>query len=180
MSNYLFASRKHLILNCLLIGILLVSVLAYWYISIIEPDLNYIFILAFLDFPILGYILLINNTIKFTLSEDLLKINWFGGSREIELQNILGYFNYTDPLFEFHLEASYIGARLKRNAIGYFYYFSPGIRKGLILEYKEGSEIEKIFIVPKNINKFIDTLRLILLHNYNRKIDEYKGKYFIK
>ena len=105
---------------------------------------------------------------------------WFLGSRIIKLDSIIGYYEYSLPLFEFHIEMNYLGAKLKRNEIGEFYYISPGIRKGLIIEYTgKGKTVEKLFISPKNPYSFIDEIRHVLMLSYNKKIEEYKDKFYI-
>ena len=180
MDEHIFPSRKHALSNSLLLGILFGSLLVYIYISITDPNLRFIFLFLLIDFPLLGYILLINNTIKFTITNKTLKATWFSGSREIAMQNIIGYFEYNEPLFEFHLEANFLGAKLTRNAIGEFYYLSPGIRKGLVIEYTNGKLIERIFIVPKNMENFIDTLRLILIEIHTKNIESFNNRFYVK
>ena len=180
MEPLVFKSRRHLLLNTLLIGLLLVSVLAYWYITQLDSSLSYIFLALLIDFPLLGYFLLVSNTIKIIISEKTLRITSLSASKEIDLENIIGYFEYKEPLFEFHLEANFVGAKVKRNNIGELYYFSPGVRDGLLIEYLNGGKTEKIFITPKEKTKLIDSLRLVLFQNYNKKIEEYNGRYYIK
>lgn len=180
MSRYVFSSRKHLFANSLLIGVLLASLLAYLYVFFAEPNLRYILLLLLIDFPLLGYFLAVNNSIKIIISNDTLEITWFTGSKDIKLKDIKGYFYYKEPLFEFHLEANFIGAKLKRNKIGDFYYLSPGIRDGLIIEYGNSTTIEKIFIVPKKREEFIDLLRWILLEVHHKNIKEYYNHFFIE
>jgi hypothetical protein len=175
-----FPSKRPKFSNFLLIGIFVVSLVVYWYISVIEPELTFIMLLVFIDFPIIGYILIINNTIKFEITKKTLKATWFSGSHEINLENIIGYYEYKLPLFEIHFEVNFLGGKLKRNEIGEFYYLSPGIRKGLIIEYNQSNSFEKIFIVPKNKDDFIDTLRFNLIDNYTRKIDEFNQKFYVK
>ncbi len=175
-----FSSRKHLLANSLLIGILLVSILAYLYISITEPNLRYIFLLILIDLPLIGYFLVVNNSIKIILSNDILKISWIFGSKEILLKDIKGYFFYKEPLFEFHLETNFIGAKLRRNKIGEFYSLTSGIRNGLIIEYGQDTTLEKIFITPKKPDQFIDSLRWSLIKQYNRNIKEFNKHFFIE
>ena len=92
MDEQIFPSRKHILSNSLLLGILFITLLVYIYISIIEPRLGFIFLLFLIDFPLLGYILLVNNTIKFTLTNDTFIATWFSGSLEFAIRNIVGYF----------------------------------------------------------------------------------------
>lgn len=180
MSQTVFYSRKHLLANSLLIGLLLVSILVYLYISFTEPNLRYIFLLLLVDLPLIGYFLAVNNSIKIVLSNDILKITWLSGSKEILLNDIKGYFFYKEPLFEFHLEANFIGAKLKRNKIGEFYYLTPGIRNGLIIEYGQDAALKKIFITPKKVDKFIDSLRWVLIERHNKNIKEFNKHFFIE
>ena len=180
MSTKVFNSRRNILLNTLLIGIQIISLAVSWYISLEYPSLRMIFLILLVDFPLLGYFIVLNNSFKFHLTKETLRISYFGGSREIQIQDVVGYYDYTEPIFEFHLEASFPGAKLTRNNIGSFYYYSPGIRKGLILEYKEGIEIERLFIVPKAKESFIDALRLNVMQFYDKKIDEFNGKFYIK
>ena len=180
MSGQVFRGRKPVLFNTLMIGLLIITVVAYWFISQSNPDLTFTIMFLLLDFPVLGYFLITNNTITYTISNELLIIKWFAGKRDFRLDTIIGYFNYINPRFEVHFEASYIGAKLRRNVVGEFYFFSPGIRKGLMIECASSPEIEKLFIVPKHAEKFIDELRLALKQNFNKKIEEFHGKNYVK
>lgn len=180
MKDQIHHSKKNILLNALLIGLFSASVLVFLYLSHEEPSLSGIFLLLLIDFPIIAYFLAINNTIKFIITNDQLLITYFTGSKSIQLQYILGFYYYTEPLFEFHIETSFLGSKLKRNNIGEFYYFSPGIRKGLIIEYGSEFNVEKLFIAPKNTAEFIDSLRFTLLESFNKNIDEFNSKFFVK
>ena len=180
MSGKVFRGRKPVLFNILMIGLLIITVVVYWFISQSNPHFTFIIIFLFLDFRVLGFFLLTNNTLTYTISNDLLMIKWLTGKHEFRLNTIIGYYNYIDPRFEVHFEASYIGAKLKRNTEGEFYYFSLGIRKGLTIDYTSDLHIEKFFIVPKHSEKFIDELRLLLMQNFNKKIAQFHGKFHVK
>ena len=180
MQGVTFTSKKNGLLNILVSGLLLVTLLLYWCLAVTKPSLQFIFLLFLVNFSILGYVLAVHNTIRYVLTDKSLIIKWWFGSSEIKLNTIQGYFEWKEPLFEFHLEANFLGAKLRRNEIGEFYYYSPGVRKGMVVEYSNRSNDEKLFIVPKKSNEFIDMLRITLMEKYGKKIEDFNNRFYVK
>lgn len=181
MQTRKFSSRKNLYINLLFIGIILFSILIYVIIHIAKPGAESAIIIFVVNFPLFLFFLYLYNSIRFELSTEDLLIKWAFGSKEIPIQSIKAYYEYEEPLFEVHMETRMIGAKITRNDIGSFYYFTPGIRKGLIIEYNPtGFQLERVLIVPKNESSFVNSLRMNILERGGKRIEEFNNKYYVK
>ena len=176
-----FKSKRPYISNLIFFCIIFISGLYYIYVYFNEPDFTFIFLTLLIDIPLFGYIIILLNSVRYSLEHDHIFVKWFMGSFKIDYDNIVGYFDYTIPLFEVHLEVSWVGATIKRNNIGEFRLLSPGIRKGMIIECGKGNNIiELLFISPKHKDQFITELITILRNSVGYKFEEYKGRFFKK
>ena len=180
--TFIFKSRKPIISNIILGLVILLSVLGYSLILIFEPEIYWILLLAIVDVPLIGYLVISINSIRYTFSNKHLDCSWFGGSYNIEYDQIVGYFKYKLPLFEIHWhETNFIGSKITRKSIGKFILLSPSLRTGLIIEIdKSYNNIEKIFITPKKLDEFIIHMEKILYEYFGRKFEEFNDKFYIK
>ncbi|MHA2339913.1 MAG: hypothetical protein ACXACX_21645 [Candidatus Hodarchaeales archaeon] len=182
MTDSVFKSRNPVISNVVLGIVIFLSIVGYSLILVYEPELYWIIILVIIDIPLIGYLVLSINSIRYVFSHNKFECFWFGGSYEIGSDQIVGYYWYKLPLFEIHWsETNFIGTTITRRNIGKFLLLSPSLRTGLIIEIdKSFNNIEKIFITPRNQKKFIIELETIVFESFGKKFEEYKGKYYLK
>jgi hypothetical protein len=182
MNNPVFKSRNPIISNIVLGVVISLSIAGYSLILVFEPELYWIIILVIIDVPLIGYLVISINSIRYSFSHNKFECSWFGGSYNVDCDQIVGFFKYKLPLFEIHWsETNFIGTKITRKNIGEFFLLSPSLRTGLIIEIdKSFNNIEKIFITPKNHNKFIMELEKIVFESFGKKFEEFKGKYYLK
>lgn len=182
MQTSKYSSKKNLYQNLLFLGIMIFIILLYIFLVINHPKAEVTLLIVILvNIPLLGYFLILYNSIRFEINPENLLIKWAFGSKEVPLQTIKAYYDYEEPLFEVHLETRMIGSKITRNDIGSFYYFTPGIRRGLIIEYNPtGYQMERVLIVPNHQPSFINTLRMNILEKNHKRIEELNNKYYVK
>jgi hypothetical protein len=168
--------------NIVLAFVIVLSIIGYSLILIFEPELFWIIALVVIDVPLIGYLVLSINSIRYTFSHNKFECSWFGGSYEIDCDQIVGYYWYKLPLFEIHWsETNFIGTTITRRNIGKFLLLSPSLRTGLILEIDRSlNNIERIFITPKNQEKFVVELERIVFESFGKIFEEFNGKFYVK